>query len=169
MPVRKLSRRLLRSSRQGWRSLMSNEVLSLSMQCNTTASLRANATRAFLGPARLATANAQPFRSEPLTGRVRIDIGRLVERGSHAAIADLRDATAMIGLARLTLLRRQSEVRPHRARGAEALRRIDGRHKRQRHQEQRPGGRRNQPPEDNQACNLWQSWPGAAQGTRAAA
>ncbi len=42
------------------------------------------------------------------------DIGRLVERGSHAAIADLRDATAMIGLARLTLLRRQSEVRPHR-------------------------------------------------------
>ncbi|MQW25506.1 hypothetical protein CN171_29385 [Sinorhizobium meliloti] len=31
-------------------------------------------------------------------------------------------------------------MRPHRARGAESLRRIDGRHKRQRHQEQRPGG-----------------------------
>jgi hypothetical protein len=32
-----------------------------SMQCNTTAGLRASATRAFLGPARFATANAQPL------------------------------------------------------------------------------------------------------------
>jgi len=42
------------------------------------------------------------------------DVGRLLERAPHAAIADLRDATPMIGLARLILLRRQSEVRPHR-------------------------------------------------------
>lgn len=39
-------------------------VRSVSMRCN--ASLRARATRAFLGPARLATASAQPLRSEPL-------------------------------------------------------------------------------------------------------
>ena len=70
-------------------------VLSLSMRCNTTASLRASATRAFLGPARLAIASAQVLRSEPL--------GRLVERGSHAHITDLRDAATIVGLARLIL------------------------------------------------------------------
>lgn len=45
-------------------------VPSLSMQCNTTASLRASATRAFLGPARLATASAQLFKCEAFTERV---------------------------------------------------------------------------------------------------
>jgi hypothetical protein len=35
-----------------------------SKQCNTTAGLRASATRAFLGPARFATANAQPHRGD---------------------------------------------------------------------------------------------------------
>ncbi len=49
-------------------------VPSLSMWCNTTASLRASATRAFLGPARLATASAQLFRSEGLTGRVKMTL-----------------------------------------------------------------------------------------------
>lgn len=49
-------------------------VPSLSMRCNTTASLRASATRAFLGPARLAIASAQLFISEPLTGRVSITL-----------------------------------------------------------------------------------------------
>lgn len=43
------------------------------------------------------------------------NVGHLVERDAHAAIADLQDASAMIGLARLLFLRRQSEVRPHRA------------------------------------------------------
>lgn len=42
-------------------------VPSLSMQCNTTASLRASATRAFLGPA---TASAQLFKCEAFTERV---------------------------------------------------------------------------------------------------
>jgi GAF domain-containing protein len=55
-----------------------------------------------------------PSPSDPNRSR-QDDVGRLVNRGSHTAIADLRDATAMIGLARLILLRRQSEVRPHRA------------------------------------------------------
>ncbi len=70
-------------------------------------------TRAFLGPARLATASAQDLRSEPLTGPGQDDVGRLVERGSHTHIADLRDATTVVGLARLILLRCQSEMRPH--------------------------------------------------------
>ena len=49
-------------------------VPSLSMRCKTTASLRAGTTRAFLGPARLATASAQVLRSEPLTGRVKMTL-----------------------------------------------------------------------------------------------
>jgi|GEM_PF-3382107 len=53
-------------------------VLALSRQCNTTASLRASATRAFLGPARLATANAQPQIGTFDRSR-QDDIGRLVD------------------------------------------------------------------------------------------
>ena len=47
-------------------------VWSFSIRCRTTASLRAKATVALRRPARLASARAQVFRSEPLTGRVRI-------------------------------------------------------------------------------------------------
>jgi hypothetical protein len=60
-------------------------VLSMSMWCNTPASLRASATRAFLGPARQATANAQLFRSEPLTGRVRMTLAACARQHRQTA------------------------------------------------------------------------------------
>lgn len=50
-----------------------------------------------------------------LHGARQDDVGRLVERGSHAHVADLRDAAAIIGLTRLVFLRRQSDVRPDRS------------------------------------------------------
>lgn len=64
VPVRKPVLSLLRSSRQAWRALMSSEVGSVPEQAmQHHGSLGARAIRAFLGPARLATANAPPFRS----------------------------------------------------------------------------------------------------------
>src|ERR1700733_15806663 len=40
------------------------------------------------------------------------DVGGLVGRGAHPAVADLRDAAADVGLARLVLLPRHAEVSP---------------------------------------------------------
>src|SRR5512144_656179 len=76
-----------------------NAVPSASIRCSTTASLRASATFALRWPARLATARAQRFRVEPLTGRVEDDVRRFVQRGAHRAVADLRDPPADVDLA----------------------------------------------------------------------
>ena len=41
------------------------------------------------------------------------NVSRLLECGAHAAVSDLENATGDIGLARLVLLGRQSEMRPY--------------------------------------------------------
>ena len=55
-----------------------NGVPSASILCNTTASLRANATLAFRMPARAARRAAQLLSDEPLTGPGQDDVGGLV-------------------------------------------------------------------------------------------
>src|ERR1700758_413106 len=97
-------------------------VPSASMRCSTTASLRASATLALRIPARLARRIPQLFRVEPFTGRVRMTLAAFVECGTHAAVPDLGNATGYIGLARLILLGRQSEMRPDGLGGSEPAR-----------------------------------------------
>src|SRR3954453_7455744 len=53
------------------------------------------------------------------------DIGRLVERGAHTTVADLRDAAGYIGLTRLIFPGRQPEMRADGLRGLEAARIVN--------------------------------------------
>ena len=79
-----------------------------------TASLRASATLALLMPARLAIRIAQLFNCRTAFERLRQhDVGGLVERRAHRAVAELADPAGVVGLAGLMSLRGQPEMGSH--------------------------------------------------------
>lgn len=85
---------------QGWRSLMSNEIGSVPEHAMQHHRQLAGQRHARLFGAGTSCDRQRPTLQIGAFDRSRQDdIGRLVERGSNAAIADLRDATAMIGFA----------------------------------------------------------------------